>query len=496
MRLLLALLGVLAGVGGLLLWTLAALLFWLATTTSGLRMVVQTLESTGWVQVGHAEGALLGRMSLKDVVLHAGETRLRVDCAELDWQPLALLRRREVQVDTLWLAGVQVELAPATDAPKPASEPWAGLSLPVAVFVDDLRVDGVSLRPSLQKGGGGDLRRAEPLAQTVPMAPPSPQPSPARGEGVREALSKVGSNGFAPSPPAGEGWGEGDVRGDSQPLWQNLNARFSLEASGLHLQHLQLEGIAGQAGSSIHLGGDWGMQPKDALNVALAWAMPLRLEDGAWLRLAGEGQLTGTLAALHLQHRLTQPLAAQLDAEVQPLTDGLPWSAVLHIEPLRLAEYPALLKLVPPELAPKLGTLAADFKATGTQTMAQIERAEVLQDKTRLNLSGQVAWAEGVHWDVQAEASELHPEIFAQDWPGTLALVAQSAGSLLDGKPVGSFKVERLHGQLRGYPLEASLNAEIKAWAAGLPQLVLETLRLRSGAVRWKPRVGWVSALS
>ncbi len=276
------------------------------------------------------------------------------------------------------------------------------------------------------------------------------------------------------------------------------------------MQHLQLEGIAGQAGSSIHLCGDWGgtvayegdalfaqsgfvppfgkggargdLQPEDVLNVALAWAMPLRLADGGWLNLTGEGQFTGTLAALQLQHRLTEPLAAQLDAEVQPLTDGLPWAARLHIEPLHLAEHPALLKLVPPEFAPKLGTLAADFKATGTQTMAQIERAEVQQDKTRLNLSGQVDWAEDVHWDVQAEASELHPELFAQDWPGTLALAAQSKGRLQDGKPIGVFKLERLQGKLRDYPLEASLNAEIKAWtASNLPQLVVGTLKLRSG---------------
>ena len=197
LRLLFALLGVLAGVGGLLLWTLAALVFWLAMTTSGLRMAVQTLESTGWVQVGHAEGALLGRMSFRDVVVHAGETRLRVDCVELDWQPLALLRRREVQLDTLWLAGVQVELAPAVDESKPASEPWTGLSLPVEVFVDDLRVDGVS------------LRRAEPLAQVSPMAAPSPRPSPTRGEGERGATFEVVRNGSAPSPLAGEGWGEG-----------------------------------------------------------------------------------------------------------------------------------------------------------------------------------------------------------------------------------------------------------------------------------------------
>ena len=181
LRLILALLGVLAGAGALLLWLALALLFWLATTTSGLRVLLDALASTGMVQVGQVEGSLSGRMKLKDVRVDVGGARVYVHCAELDWQPLELMQRR-VQVDRLWLSGVQTELAEASTKEEEASAPWKGLSLPVEVFVDDLQVDEVSLLPPLQKGGGGDLRRAE---ISVPMAAPSPQPSPARGEGAK-----------------------------------------------------------------------------------------------------------------------------------------------------------------------------------------------------------------------------------------------------------------------------------------------------------------------
>ena len=126
-RLIAFLLGQLAGLGALLLWTALALLFWLATTQSGLRMVAQTLESAGLAQVGRAEGSLFGRMRLGDVVVHAGSTTLKVKCAELDWQPLDLMQRR-VQVNTLWLSGVRVELAPETETKEEtASAPWEGL---------------------------------------------------------------------------------------------------------------------------------------------------------------------------------------------------------------------------------------------------------------------------------------------------------------------------------------------------------------------------------
>jgi hypothetical protein len=146
-RLLFALLGVFAGVGALLLWIALALVLLLATTTSGLRMVVQTLDAAGWVQVERAEGSLLGRMSLHGVVVHAGQNTLNVKCAELDWQPMALLQR-QVLVNQLWLSGVRVDVAESATPKEETSEPWTGLALPFAVFVDDFQVDGVSLRTS------------------------------------------------------------------------------------------------------------------------------------------------------------------------------------------------------------------------------------------------------------------------------------------------------------------------------------------------------------
>ncbi|MGD9887670.1 MAG: translocation/assembly module TamB domain-containing protein [Halothiobacillaceae bacterium] len=418
LRLIFAVLGVLLGAGALLLWLVLALALWLSSTTSGLKMLVLALENTGMVQVGQVEGSLFGRMKLDDVLIDAGGTQVHVQCAEMNWQPLELLKR-QVQVDRLWLSGVQIELAESA-AKDEASPPWQGLSLPIEIFVDDLLVDGVSLRRAGAK--------------------------------------------------------------DAQPIFAHLNARVSLESTGLHVQHVQLEDLAGLVGSNLNLSGAWSLQPQDALDVAFDWHLPLKRGAEATTMFAGQGQLGGTLEALNLQHSLSAPFTAELEATLAPMCEGLPWTLALQVPPLRLADQPLLVGALPPELAAKFNTLALELDAQGSQGGMTLERLELQQDKAHGLVSGWLGWREGLQWNVNAQVAGLHPELIAPDWAGDLSFVAKSAGQMQEGKPIGTVKFERLHGQLRGYPLEASLDAEIKAWAASLPELNLETLSLRSGA--------------
>lgn len=562
LRLIFAVLGVLAGVGGLLLWTLAALVFWLSMTTSGLRMVVQTLESSGWVQVERAEGSLFGRMRLYGVVVHAGETTLNVKCAELDWTPMALLQR-QVQVNQLWLSGVRVDVADAATPREEVSEPWAGLALPFEVFVDDFQVDGVSLR---RLGGGAVIEptasgAAEPaasLASKPTPALPMPTATP-EGQPILEPKPVVIEEAIPAATP-------GVVEVDTQPLLHRLDARLSLEHDGLHLQHLQLEGLVGLADSRVNMGGHWGampplaqgglvdegahtttdgagipslakgdvveevtlpavggegapslvkdgskgaggmVRPQDALNFSLAWSLPL-----GKTAMEGQGKLSGLLDQLVLEQAITQPFVAQLSANLGALNAERPWALNLHVDPLNLTDNPMLASFLSPEWAPRLSGVSVDAVAKGTQGGAVVERVELNQHDTRALASGQVNWAEGLTWALDMQAEKLRPERFAPDWVGELALSAHVEGVLQDGRPVGVLALERVHGQLRGYPLEASLRAKIASWnladervaaqqaklATGVvpravPNVTIEAFALRSGAstVEFKGNVG------
>ena len=507
-RLFLAVLGVLAGAGALLLWLALALVLWLATTNSGLRMVVQALDAAGWVQVERTEGSLLGKVSLHGVVVHAGDTTLNVKCAELDWQPMALLQR-QVQLNTLWLSGVRVDVAASATPKEEVSEPWVGLALPFDVYVDDFQVDGVSLR---RLGGGAVI---EPTAglEGAPSAGSAPAPIPAlpsvapEGQPILEPKPVVIEEAIPAAVP-------GVVDVDTQPLLHQLNARLSLEKSGLHLQHLQLEGLMGLADSRVNVSGDWSLHPQDALDFTLAWSLPLPIEkDGVRINshLQGQGKLTGLLDQLVLEQAITQPFVAQITANLGALNAARPWALNLHVDPLNLLENPRLSVFLSPEWAPRLAGVSLDVVAKGTQGGAMLERVELKQNDTRVLASGRVDWAEGLSWKVDMQAENLRPERFAPEWVGELALSAHTEGVLQEGRPLGMLAVERVHGRLRGYPLEASLRAKIASWdledervaaqqaklATGVvpravPNVALEAFALRSGAstLEFKGRFG------
>ena len=82
------------------------------------------------------------------------------------------------------------------------------------------------------------------------------------------------------------------------------------------------------------------------------------------------------------------------------------------------------------------------------------------------------------------QAENLRPELLAADWPGRLALRLDSAGTLQDGRPLGSVHLSHLAGELRGYALQGGLSADILAWGEHLPHLKLDELQLRSGQSR------------
>ncbi|MDD2893291.1 MAG: translocation/assembly module TamB domain-containing protein [Halothiobacillaceae bacterium] len=552
-RLLAFILAQLAGLGVLLLGLMMALVFWLLATESGLRMVVQTLGAVGWAQVERAEGSLFGRMSLHGVVVQTGDTTLNVECAELDWSPMALLQR-QVQVNQLWLSGVRVDVADATTPKEEVSEPWAGLSLPFDVYVDDFQVDGVSLRrlgggPVIEPTASGAVEPAASVVSEPPPILPLPSATPA-GQPILEPKPVVIEEAIPAATP-------GVVEVDTQPLLHRLDARLSLDHDGLHLQHLQLEGLVGLADSRVNIGGHWGatpplakgglvdegahtttdgvgipplatdgtvdeiapptavgagilpfakeepkggtggiLRPQDVLDFSLAWSLPLGKTT-----LEGQGKLSGVLDQLVLEQAITQPFVAQLSANLGALNAERPWALNLHVDPLNLTDNPMLAVFLSPEWAPRLAGVSVDVVVKGTQGGAVVERVELNQNDTRALVSGLVNWTEGLTWALDMQVEKLRPERFAPDWVGDLALSAHVDGVLQDGRPVGVLELQRVHGQLRGYPLEASLRAKIASWnlvdervaaqqaelATGVvpravPNVTIEAFALRSGA--------------
>jgi translocation and assembly module TamB len=145
------------GVGVALLAILIVLgggLGWLLWTSSGLRFAADQARS--WLPdtlaLEAVDGRLAGPLEITGVRVTTAGARVRIDRLELAWSPAALFAAK-LQVDQLAVSGVDVELE-STQAP--AAEADAGgpalpdeLGLPLTVALADIAVDDVAItRPS------------------------------------------------------------------------------------------------------------------------------------------------------------------------------------------------------------------------------------------------------------------------------------------------------------------------------------------------------------
>lgn len=129
----------LAGVALLLILALAGAALWLAGTTAGLEWLLARAGAQRVVADG-LRGVLRGPLGVERLSFTLGDRRIAVTGLEIDWRPAALWRRR-LEIARLTVSAVEVT-APRSDEPP---TPPASLELPLAVAVDELRVDSLRL---------------------------------------------------------------------------------------------------------------------------------------------------------------------------------------------------------------------------------------------------------------------------------------------------------------------------------------------------------------
>ena len=116
-------------------------------------------------------------------------------------------------------------------------------------------------------------------------------------------------------------------------------------------------------------------------------------------------------------------------------------------------------------------TLALELAARGNLEQLDIEGVRLAGDAGQLQLSGELAWSPTLEWDVKVTGEQLHPEYFAPDMTGELALELASRGQVAYRQSTLELELTRLHGTLRDYPVEASLKLGLQDG-----QLALEAL--------------------
>lgn len=420
----------LARLAALLLLAAAGALAWLLTDPAVPPLLLARLPLPPGLTVARAEGRLLDRLTLGDVVYRGDGLTLRIPRLELAWEPAGLLAGR---LHLARLAAGEAELEGTAGGSGAVDLP--AITPPLPVTLESFRLDRLTLR------GRGEVRVVTGIALAAT----------AGGDGIVLKGAEA----------AGDGW--------------------RLTASG-----------------RIEPRGRW----------PLAATLRLRLTLPGRPPLAATAELAGDLQRLALPHLEATMAAARLSASgevVAPLTApavtlagewrGLSWP--LAAEPAESADSADSAEVASDEGRFTLhGPLAAwRFTLDGAVAGAglppgrwraegggngdgvTIERLEGELLAGRVSGRATLAWSPEPRWQATLAADRLRPEGRWPQWPGVVSLRAEGAGRLAADGALYALALERLDGELRGYPVSGggTLLRQGERWR-------LDRLHLASGS--------------
>jgi translocation and assembly module TamB len=502
-----------------LLGLLLVLLYWLLQTVAGrdvlLAQVSARLPAGASLRWQAIEGPLAGPLTLRKVDFRYQDIHFSAERVHLDPDIRPLLGRT-LRLDALELSGAVLELGPSSDEPFelprwPDSLPQ--IETPLALQADRIVVDGLrltrqqqtlidihSIRGGVELADGqlqarqlsaatdlGDFRvdghyqprrdyRTELTASARLPAPRGRTPASfglvARGDLAQMELALAGR---APAPLQARLV----LRGRKLPDWQ-----FSAASTALDLA-LLLPGSDGEAA-----------------------ATPLALDFEASGK-GGAAQVQGTLKQGDMQFTV-QPSQISVHDQVlnvQPLVidafngrsqlrgsadfrdpanasfrfavnaSGLRFTPAADPATPQLQPLPVLLRQARLGLAGTMKAWAAIGRATlerdgqqaelvfdsrGDQQHARLKQVQATTPGGSLALTGELAWAPRLRWELDAELAKFDPGYFLPGWDGNLSGALTSTGEQLPAPAGGvspgvtaSAQIAALNGQLRQRRLAA-----------------------------------------
>lgn len=245
----------------------------------------------------------------------------------------------------------------------------------------------------------------------------------------------------------------------------------------------------------------YGGELEGRVRFAAAWPLTL---SGSWQvadpgigDLSGRMEAQGDLDSLAVLVTLKTPAAARVQGTVTDILNDLHWQATGATEHFALTDIqvdqPVDGNLTVSSASGTLttygGTLAADIHFAGSP---QIKADAVVQgdydgltisllsfflDGERLSTRGTISWLNGFSWQGEVEGEQLDPSRFAVQWPGKIDAQVTTSGHWTADDLSARLKIDKLQGDLRGFPLTGSGNAEI----AG-SEISLTDLQVQSGS--------------
>jgi len=520
-----------AGALLVLLLLLGAAVWFLLGTQGGTRFLFTRLGALmpGSLTVAQLNGPLRGPLDIHGLVYERDGLTMRIDHVQLEWRLTDLLARR-LDIQKLYASGVRIIPTPSKEPAKKGPLPDVNLRFNIAVHdarVTDLQIAAPGQQPFVvdridlvtrETGGRFQIERftvRSPMidaAITGSFQPRGDYPVDlqtqwtVRPPGVASAFSgrgpltgtleklRVSQTLSAPFPARLDTLLTeplNDLRFDGKLTFSDFNPRLikadlpDVPASGeVRVQgnvdsfssngtvRSEARDIAGMAGvgpvavtyKAAREGGDrWRID-----SAAITLPGTTTRIDASGLITAPTGKPVTLEAALRWQN-LRWPLRTS-----DPLVESVRGEAKLNGRP---DAYRAFLQAditrVPGGTPAGIGPGHWSLSGEGTQERFRFDSLQGTLLTGRISGRGDVAWKPQVRWNAALHGEGIDPRALNPQFPGKLAFEATSHGTLAAEGPVGTVAVPRLHGVLRGQPVDGSVDLELHGQRYELPHLSL-----------------------
>ncbi|MEN8167615.1 MAG: DUF490 domain-containing protein, partial [Pseudomonadota bacterium] len=486
----------------------------------------------GELQVDSLEGSLSGPLEIHGLRYQDGDLLLEVGRLRLNWLPRALLQGR-VHILALGLEDSRLNLPKPTAVDQP-EQSFSGLSLPLGLVVDALKVSNFQVTPA-------DAAEPVKLEQIALQA---------RIVGNKLTIVNLEAAAFSTQAKlAGILHLSPDI-----PLELNIEWRYQIpdgpelggkgpvsgDLAALHLEQTLAAPVSGQLTARVY-----------ELKQNPSWDAQLQLDDadiGAFMedlpaRMSGRIDSSGDLENIQTSAKLnlSEPTLGELTAELQSryaaggfkaerlllttpsgsrvegqghyradagaetLAVDLSWHDLrwpLSGQDLQFrstqgelnltgqpSDYRYRLKLETevPDLPP------AQVESSGTGNLQGLNLAEldISLSEGRIQGTGRVNWSPEPAWQLALNGTALNPALFDASFPGKLSLDLTSEGQIHAGIPHVRVNLHHLEGIFRDRPLQASGEIKLDGQTVSF-----SPLELISGANRARLNGGMGDSLS
>lgn len=465
----------------MLVVTLIASVSALVATETGSRWVISLVADYVPLDVGEVKGNLLTGLDISALdyrVVDQGELQqhYRVENMSFRWQPLALFYSA-VSVQSLKADTIRLLLPPASDA-EPTPMLWPSFALPVRIELGELQLADIEISRKR------NALPAEPLAK----------------------------------------------------LQRISGSAMSLGTFNFRLKDLA---VAAEQYSVIVSGRVALRYPYDAqLNVQWQYELPPTATEPEPLLFHGQGDISGDIEKLSLQHTLLAPFAIRSRVNVKPHVTKPPMAIAQTTTPFVEASNQWDMQALLPRwfsagaTLPQVdGTLQiqgwlndyratltgairyGDFPAVTVQAktqgdMQQLAITELLlqpqllpqqnasvQDPVmQVSASGQVQWSPSIQWSMAVNGENINPALVLPNWPGRMSLAVNTQGDVSEEGLRLTVDDMLLRGRLRAFEIHGggSVSYDGERWQSPKLELVMGANSLQvQGSVNDSLDVQW-----